>query len=60
MYVKLGVVLLALAYEHACSRIYKQFVANNNSRSHVWFRWFNEAPVLLLVAAVTLVVVKPF
>ena len=60
MYVKLGVVLLALAYEHACSRIYKQFLANNNSRSHVWFRWFNEAPVLLLVAAVTLVVVKPF
>jgi putative membrane protein len=26
----------------------------------VWFRWFNEAPVLLLLAAVILVVVKPF
>ena len=29
-------------------------------RSHRWFRWFNEIPVLLLVAAVVLVVVKPF
>ena len=60
MHAKLLVVALALGYEHACGRIYKQFVANQNSRSHVWFRWFNEAPVLLLVAAVILVVVKPF
>jgi putative membrane protein len=29
-------------------------------RSHVWFRWFNEAPVLMMFAAVILVVVKPF
>ena len=29
-------------------------------RSHRWFRWFNEVPVLLLLAAVVLVVVKPF
>jgi len=30
------------------------------TRSHVWFRWFNEAPVVLLLVAVILVVVKPF
>ena len=60
MHAKLGVVVLALGYEHVCSRIYKQFVAHQNSKSHVWFRWFNEAPVLLLVAAVILVVVKPW
>lgn len=60
MYAKLGVVALALAYQHACSRIYKQFVAHHNSRSHIWFRWFNEAPVLLLVAAVILVEVQPW
>jgi putative membrane protein len=29
-------------------------------RSHVWFRWFNEAPVLMMLVAVILVVVKPF
>jgi putative membrane protein len=60
MHVKLGVVALALAYQHLCSRMLKKFVADQNSRSHVWFRWFNEAPVLLLAAAVILVVVKPF
>jgi putative membrane protein len=38
----------------------KQFEAQANTRSHVWYRWFNEAPVILMVAAVVLVVVKPF
>jgi putative membrane protein len=60
MHAKLVVVALALGYQHLCGRIYKSFVAQQNTRSHVWFRWFNEAPVLLLTAAVILVVVKPF
>ena len=60
MHAKLGVVVLAIGYGHVCSGIYKKFVANQNTHSHMWFRWFNEAPVLLLVAAVILVVVKPF
>ena len=60
MHAKLVTVVLALAYGHLCSRMYKSFEAQTNTRSHVWFRWFNEAPVLLLVAAVVLVVVKPF
>eukprot|EP01036_Dinobryon_divergens_P038642 gene38642-50750_t len=41
-------VVLAIGYGHMCSGIYKKFLANQNRRSHVWFRWFNEAPVLLL------------
>lgn len=60
MHAKLVVVLLALIYHHSCGRIFKKFVANRNRHSHVWFRWFNEAPVLLLAAAVVLVVVKPW
>ena len=36
------------------------FVASGNGRSHVWYRWYNEVPVLLLLAAVLLVVLKPF
>lgn len=60
MQAKLLVVLLALGYHHSCGRILAKFVANRNVRSHVWFRWFNEVPVLLLLAAVILVVVKPF
>jgi len=36
------------------------FAKGHNSRSHVWFRWFNEVPVPFLFAAVILAVVKPF
>ena len=38
----------------------RQFEGDANQRSHRWYRWFNEAPVLMLVAVVVLVVVKPF
>jgi putative membrane protein len=60
MHAKLAVVVMAMGYHHACGVILKKFEANAMSRSHVWFRWFNEAPVLMMVAAVILVVVKPF
>ena len=60
MHAKLGVVVLVIGYHHACSSLLKKFEANAMHRSHVWFRWFNEVPVLLLLAAVILVVVKPF
>ena len=57
---KLAVVGLALAYQGACAVLLRQFVQARNARGHVWFRWFNELPVFLLLAAVVLVVVKPF
>jgi len=60
MHAKLAVVALTLAYHHGCARLLRGFEAGTERRSHVWFRWFNEAPVLLLLAAVVLVVVKPF
>ena len=60
MHAKLVVVVLALGYHHACGIILRKFEAGAVERGHVWFRWFNEIPVLLLVAAVILVVVKPF
>ena len=60
MHAKLAVVVLLLGYHHACGRLLAAFEAGAPARSHVWFRWFNEAPVLLLLAAVLLVVLKPF
>ncbi len=60
MHAKLFVVLLALGYHHACGSLLRKFVAGRNRRSHVWYRWFNEVPVVLLLVAVVLVVVKPF
>ena len=60
MHAKLGVVLLVLGYHHACGVMLKRFSRGDNQRSHVWYRWFNEIPIVLLVAAVVLAVVKPF
>ena len=60
MHAKLAVVLLVLGYHHSCSVVLRKFVAHRNTRSHVWYRWFNEAPVLMLLVVVILVVVKPF
>lgn len=60
MHAKLAAVLLVLGYHHACGVMLKRFEAGLNRRGHVWYRWFNEAPVLLLIAVVCLVVVKPF
>lgn len=60
MHAKLAVVALVIGYHHACSRVLTQFADNRNQRSHVWFRWFNEAPVILMLVVVILVVVKPF
>ena len=60
LHAKLVVVVLAIGYNHACGALLAKFVAGANRRSHVWYRWFNEVPVLLLTAAVLLVVLKPF
>ncbi len=60
MHAKLTIVLLVLGYHHACGRLLRKFEANANTRGHVWFRWFNEVPVVLLTIAVILAVVKPF
>ena len=60
MHAKLAVVALTIGYHHSCSRLLRKFVEQRNVRSHRWYRWFNEVPVLLLLAAVVLVIVKPF
>lgn len=60
LHAKLGIVVLAIGYQQLCRSMLRGFTAGENRRSHVWFRWFNEAPVLMLLAAVVLVVVKPF
>lgn len=59
MHAKLALVLGLIGYHHACGALLKKFENGRNTRSHVWYRWFNEVPVLLLLAIVTLVVVKP-
>ncbi len=60
LHAKLVLVVLLMGYHHACSSLLRKFEQNRNTRSHVWFRWFNEIPTLILLATVILVVVKPF
>jgi len=58
--VKVALVVLLVVYHHACLYLMRQFRNDNNTRSHVFYRWFNEIPVLFLIAIVALVVVRPF
>jgi putative membrane protein len=60
MHAKLTLVILAIGYNHACGSLLKKFEKGVNQRAHTWYRWFNEVPVVLLLAIVILVVVKPF
>ena len=60
LHAKLTAVVLLVGYNHYCRKLLRDFQGGTNTRSHVWFRWFNEAPILLLVIVVVLVVLKPF
>ena len=60
LHVKIALVAALVGYHFYCGRLVRAFAENRCHRSHVWFRWFNELPVLVLFAAVILAVVKPF
>jgi protoporphyrinogen IX oxidase len=60
MYAKLLLVSVLIAYHYYCGVLVNQFAADRNTRGHVFYRWFNEIPVLVLMAVVILVTVKPF
>lgn len=57
---KFALVFLLTGYHHWCGAYVKKFAKDFKAPSHVFFRWFNEVPVLFLIAIVILVVVKPF
>ncbi|WP_353432566.1 CopD family protein [Polynucleobacter sp. MWH-UH23A] len=59
MHAKLFFVILVMGYHHACFSLLKKFRAGLNTRSGVWYRWFNEVPVILLFVIVALVIFKP-
>jgi putative membrane protein len=60
LHAKLALVTLLIAYHLWCGALLRAFAAGRNRRSHAWLRWFNEVPVVILVATVLLVVLKPF
>lgn len=60
LHAKLTLVAGLVAYHGYCRKLLADFVAGRNARSHKWYRVFNEVPVLVLLACILLVVVKPF
>ena len=57
---KLVLVLAVVIYHVYCGKLLLDFKHDRNKHGHVWYRWFNEVPVLFLVAIIILAVVRPF
>ncbi len=57
---KLALVAVMIGYHLYCGRLLKAFKADANRHGHVWYRWFNEIPVLFLIVIVLLATFKPF
>jgi len=60
LHAKLTLVAILIAYHFYCGTLLRTFARDENNKSHIFYRWFNEFPVLLLVGIMILVVVKPF
>ncbi len=60
LHVKLALLIGLVIYHYYCYRYLLDFKLDRNTRSHIFYRWFNEVPVLFLVLIVILAVVKPF
>lgn len=58
MHAKLSLVVLLWIYQFFCGHYRKQFAQDRNQHGHVFYRWFNEIPVIMLVGIVLLVVVR--
>ena len=57
--IKLALVFLLLIYHVYCGKLMLDFKHERNHHGHVWFRWFNEIPVIFLIAIIILAVVRP-
>ncbi|MBU6467546.1 MAG: protoporphyrinogen oxidase HemJ [Betaproteobacteria bacterium] len=60
LHIKLTLVALLIIYHVWCGKLLNDFKYDKNQHSHVWYRWFNEFPVLIIIPVVFLVIYKPF
>jgi len=60
LHTKLALIALLVGYHIWCGKILFDFKSEKNTKHHVWFRWFNEAPVIVLVSVILLASLKPF
>ena len=59
LHTKLALVIVLIVYHVNCGKLLADFKYDRNRHGHVYYRWFNEIPVIILIAVVVLVVVKP-
>jgi len=59
LHAKLGLVAILVVYHIYCAKLVKDFKLDRNQKSHVFYRWFNEFPVILLMVIIILVIVRP-
>jgi putative membrane protein len=60
LHAKMLLVVCLTGYDGFCSKLLQDFRKQRNVRSHIWFRWFNEVPVIFLLGILILVIVRPF
>jgi putative membrane protein len=59
LWLKLGLVAMLVAYHVTCGYLLREFGHDRNLHGHVWYRWFNEIPVLMLAGIILLAVLRP-
>lgn len=60
LHAKIALVILLTLYHLSCGQYRTQLINNPKLKTHIFWRWFNEIPVFILIAVVILVIVKPF
>lgn len=60
LHVKVAVVALLVVYHYYCGHLVRVFADGKNTRDHIFYRWFNEAPVFGLIGIAILVIIRPF
>jgi putative membrane protein len=60
LHIKLGFIFLMIAYHIWCGKLMIDFRRNKNRHSHIWYRWFNEIPIIFLFVIIVLATLKPF
>ncbi len=60
LHAKLALVAVLVAYHVYCGKLLLDFKHDRNQHSHIYYRWFNEVPMIVLIAIIILVEVKPF
>ena len=60
LYAKTALVAVLAGYHVYCAKLMIDFRRDRNRHGHVFYRWLNELPVVVLIAIILLVELQPF